>query len=312
MSGSTCSARRTTRRRFLLYEWYATDEAALAHRETPHFQAWVAAVTDWLVEPRHADVYQPLWPEPPVERRRGGTAGAGSVASGTVSLSQSSRQRPSVFPSPSHDCHGSGSARASPASCRERRRRAMANGCCWSPASARFARSGCASSGSTSPPAVSRCRGARPVRGRAGPDSIDRHVAAARRIGRRRGRGHRRWQRPGHGQGRGRAGPQRHLGHGSPRGCRVVASHIRDPRSRSSRSRPPPGTGSEATRNAVVTVRGEHGFKRSFRDDRLIAADAIVDPDLMAGASPAAHRRQRARRADPAARGMDVDAAPTR
>ena len=24
--------------RFLLYEWYATDEAALAHRETPHFQ----------------------------------------------------------------------------------------------------------------------------------------------------------------------------------------------------------------------------------------------------------------------------------
>ena len=49
--------------RFLLYEWYATDEAALAHRETPHFRAWAAAVTDWLVEPRHADVYQPLWPE---------------------------------------------------------------------------------------------------------------------------------------------------------------------------------------------------------------------------------------------------------
>ncbi len=48
--------------RFLLYEWYATDEAALAHRETPHFQAWVAAVTDWLAEPRYADVYQPLWP----------------------------------------------------------------------------------------------------------------------------------------------------------------------------------------------------------------------------------------------------------
>ncbi len=47
------------------------------------------------------------------------------------------------------------------------------------------------------------------------------------------------------------------------------------------------GTGSEATRNAVVTVRGERGFKRSFRDDRLIAADAVVDPDLMAGASPA-------------------------
>jgi alcohol dehydrogenase len=43
------------------------------------------------------------------------------------------------------------------------------------------------------------------------------------------------------------------------------------------------GTGSEATRNAVVTVRGEHGFKRSFRDERLIAVEAIVDPDLLAG-----------------------------
>ncbi len=46
------------------------------------------------------------------------------------------------------------------------------------------------------------------------------------------------------------------------------------------------GTGSEVTRNAVVTLRGEHGFKRSFRDDRLIATDVVVDPDLMAGASP--------------------------
>ena len=48
--------------RFLLYEWYATDEAAMAHRETPHFAAWVAAVADWLVEPRYADVYEPLLP----------------------------------------------------------------------------------------------------------------------------------------------------------------------------------------------------------------------------------------------------------
>ena len=48
--------------RFLLYEWYASDEAALAHRETPHFAAWVASVPDWLVEPRHADVYEALFP----------------------------------------------------------------------------------------------------------------------------------------------------------------------------------------------------------------------------------------------------------
>lgn len=46
------------------------------------------------------------------------------------------------------------------------------------------------------------------------------------------------------------------------------------------------GTGSEATRNAVVTKHGPGGFKRSFRDERLIAAEAIVDPDLLAGCGP--------------------------
>ena len=43
------------------------------------------------------------------------------------------------------------------------------------------------------------------------------------------------------------------------------------------------GTGSEATRNAVVTERGPAGYKRSFRDERLVAADAVVDPDMLAG-----------------------------
>jgi alcohol dehydrogenase class IV len=54
------------------------------------------------------------------------------------------------------------------------------------------------------------------------------------------------------------------------------------------------GTGSEATRNAVVSVAGE--FKRSFRDERLVAADAVVDPDLLLGLGPA----------DIAANGMDA------
>jgi alcohol dehydrogenase len=45
------------------------------------------------------------------------------------------------------------------------------------------------------------------------------------------------------------------------------------------------GTGSEATRNAVLSVPGQG--KRSFRDERLIAAEAIVDPDLLADCPPA-------------------------
>jgi len=42
------------------------------------------------------------------------------------------------------------------------------------------------------------------------------------------------------------------------------------------------GTGSEATKNAVLSRHGADGFKKSFRDDTLVAATTIVDPDLLA------------------------------
>ncbi len=46
------------------------------------------------------------------------------------------------------------------------------------------------------------------------------------------------------------------------------------------------GTGSEATRNAVLTRQGADGFKKSFRDEALMAEVALVDPDLLATCPP--------------------------
>ena len=51
--------------RFLLYEWYATESAAAAHKYTPHYAAWREATADMFEEARQGVRYEGLFPDTP-------------------------------------------------------------------------------------------------------------------------------------------------------------------------------------------------------------------------------------------------------
>ena len=274
--------------RFVLYEWYVDEAAAKAHKETPHYAAWREAVADWFVEPRYGVRYEGLCPE---------TAGLVSDRA-PPSASRPSRLRAGTHPAD----HVRGRAR-SPASRRS-----------W-PATGRR---------------VLLVTGGRSLAASGRRDAL---LAGLRGRGRRRGgRGGRdRRASPGRG-GRARwprTGTRRSTScWASAAGsvldaAKAIAGLLRTGTSVTDHLEgvgpqlpyPGPavplvavpttaGTGSEATRNAVISERGPAGYKRSFRDERLVAADAVVDPDLLAGADPVRIAANGMDARDPAARGL--------
>jgi autoinducer 2-degrading protein len=48
--------------RFLLYEAYASEEAARAHKETEHYSQWRDAVAPWMERPREGIVHKVIRP----------------------------------------------------------------------------------------------------------------------------------------------------------------------------------------------------------------------------------------------------------
>jgi autoinducer 2-degrading protein len=51
--------------RFVLYEAYANEADALAHKQTAHYLRWRDMVADWMAEPRQGVRYHGLYPENP-------------------------------------------------------------------------------------------------------------------------------------------------------------------------------------------------------------------------------------------------------
>ena len=49
--------------RFVLYEAYASEADAAAHKQTSHYLKWRDTVAGWMAEPRHGVRYAGLYPQ---------------------------------------------------------------------------------------------------------------------------------------------------------------------------------------------------------------------------------------------------------
>ena len=49
--------------KFVLYEAYESDEAAAAHKSTPHYLKWKDTVADWMARPREGIKHVILCPQ---------------------------------------------------------------------------------------------------------------------------------------------------------------------------------------------------------------------------------------------------------
>ena len=45
----------TDENKFVLYEAYESEEAAIAHKDTSHYLTWRNKVTDWMAQPRKGE-----------------------------------------------------------------------------------------------------------------------------------------------------------------------------------------------------------------------------------------------------------------
>lgn len=48
---------------FVLYEAYASETDAIAHKSTPHYSNWRDTVAPWMAQPRRGELFSGIFPE---------------------------------------------------------------------------------------------------------------------------------------------------------------------------------------------------------------------------------------------------------